>query len=285
MPSWTHLIRFVAVEDNQSHIGQLVDPSRDVGLDTLEGREVKAYEIVGTIFDGEVTENIFTVKFLQSPVERESCNYIRCLGLNYKDHAQEGGFAIPKVPILFTKPRSALIGPYPATVNIPKCAQDGTSDYESELCLVIGKTGRDISEEDALDYVLGYTASNDVSARTMQMITAQWSMSKGLDSSCPIGPVLVATSVIPDPQTLQIKGSYNGTTVQDGHTSDMIFNIRQQISYLSKGTTLEAGTIFLTGTPAGIGYFRKPAVVLEDGSQFSVYIEKIGTLVNKIRYE
>lgn len=101
--------------------------------------------------------------------------------------AQEANLPLPKAPILFTKPRSALIGPYPAAVNIPKCAQDNTSDYEAELCLVIGKTGRDISEEDALDYVLGYTASNDVSARTMQLITPQWSFSKGLDSSCPIG--------------------------------------------------------------------------------------------------
>jgi 2-keto-4-pentenoate hydratase/2-oxohepta-3-ene-1,7-dioic acid hydratase in catechol pathway len=151
-------------------------------------------------------------------VERETCNYIRCLGLNYKDHAKEGGFPLPQVPVLFTKPRSALIGPYPATVNIPKCAQDGTSDYESELCLVIGKTGRDISEQDALDYVLGYTASNDISARTLQLITNQWSFSKGLDSSCPIGPVLVASSVIQDPQTLAIKGFYNGQAVQDGHT-------------------------------------------------------------------
>lgn len=104
--------------------------------------------------------------------------------------AQEANLPLPKAPILFTKPRSALIGPYPASVNIPKCAQDNTSDYEAELCLVIGKTGRDISEEDALDYVLGYTASNDVSARKMQMITTQWSFSKGLDSSCPIGEPL-----------------------------------------------------------------------------------------------
>lgn len=107
--------------------------------------------------------------------------------MNYSDHAEEGGFPTPKVPILFTKPRAALADPYPAPINIPKCAQDDTSDYEAELCLVIGKTGRDISEDDALDYVLGYTASNDVSARTMQMLTAQWSFSKGLDGSCPLG--------------------------------------------------------------------------------------------------
>lgn len=104
---------------------------------------------------------------------------------------------IPKVPILFTKPRTALTGPYPAAINIPKCAQDDTSDYEAELCVVIGRTGKNISEDDALDYVLGYTASNDVSARTLQMLTAQWSFSKGLDGSCPIGQF----TTIPLPQT------------------------------------------------------------------------------------
>ena len=100
---------------------------------------------------------------------------------------QEANMALPKAPILFTKPRTALADPFPGVINIPKCAQDGTSDYEAELCVVIGKSGRDIPEEKALDYVLGYTASNDVSARTMQMLTTQWSFSKGLDSSCPLG--------------------------------------------------------------------------------------------------
>ena len=103
------------------------------------------------------------------------------------DHAKEANMALPKAPILFTKPRSALTDPYPAAITIPKCAQDGTSDYEAELCVVIGKSGRDIPEDDALDYVLGYTCSNDVSARALQMLTAQWSFSKGLDNSCPIG--------------------------------------------------------------------------------------------------
>jgi len=285
MPFWTHLIRFVANEDGQNHLGQLVDTTRDVGVDTFEGKRVEAYMIIGTIFEGQITKTILTVKYLLSPIEKELCNYIRCLGLNYKDHAAEAALDLPKYPIMFTKPRSALIGPYPAAINIPKCAQDGTSDYEAELCLVIGKTGRDISEEDALDYVLGYTASNDVSARTLQMSTTQWTMSKGLDSSCPIGPVLVSPSVIEDPQKLFLKGIYNSNVVQDGHTSNMIFDVRKQISYLSQGTTLEAGTIFLTGTPAGIGYFRKPRVVLEDGGDIRIEIEKIGTLINKVRYE
>ncbi|KUM60877.1 hypothetical protein ACN42_g6229 [Penicillium freii] len=283
MSSWTHLVRFIAVEDSQVHLGQLVNTTRDVGRDSVDGVEIAVKAIEGTIFDGRVTDEILHVKQLLAPVTQEQCSY--CLGLNYIDHAQEANLPLPKAPILFTKPRTALAGPYPAAINIPKCAQDDTSDYEAELCLVIGKTGRDIPEEEALDYVLGYTASNDVSARTLQLITAQWSFSKGLDGSCPIGPVLVAPSVIKDPQTLSIKAIHNGTTVQDGQTKDMIFNIKKQISYLSQGTTLEAGTLFLTGTPAGIGYFRQPRVVLRDGDEISVKIDQIGTLVNKVRYE
>ncbi|PYH80331.1 fumarylacetoacetate hydrolase [Aspergillus uvarum CBS 121591] len=285
MASWTHLIRFVAVEDNHIHLGQLVNTEQDVGKDSVNGVDIPVYLIEGTIFDGRVTDQLMHVKQILAPVSSEQCNYIRCLGLNYLDHAKEANLALPTVPILFTKPRSALIGPYPAAINVPKCAQDGTSDYESELCVVIGRTGRDIPEEKALDYVLGYTASNDVSARTLQLATAQWSFSKGLDGSCPIGPVLVSPSVITDPQTLRIQGIHNGVVVQDGHTKDMIFSIKKQISYLSQGTTLEAGTIFLTGTPAGIGYFKKPRHVLEDGDEFSVTIDKIGTLTNNVRYE
>lgn len=281
----THIIRFVAVEDGRVHLGQLIDTSRDVGLDSVEGVIITAYEINGTILNGTVTKHVLTVKHLLSPVSKEDCNFIRCLGLNYKDHAQEANMALPPAPILFVKPRSALTDPYPASIPIPKCAQDDTSDYEAELCVVIGKTGRDISEEDALDYVLGYTCSNDVSARSLQMATSQWSFSKGLDGSCPLGPVLVTKDVVPDPQALKIRAIYDGQTVQDGTTADMIFNVKQQISYLSQGTTLEAGTIFLTGTPAGIGYFRKPRVVLKDGGDIRVYIDQIGTLVNKVRYE
>uniref|UniRef100_A0A093VJ00 Fumarylacetoacetate hydrolase domain-containing protein 2 n=1 Tax=Talaromyces marneffei PM1 TaxID=1077442 RepID=A0A093VJ00_TALMA len=260
MPSWTHLVRFIAVEDSQEHLGQLVDTIRDVGRDNVDGKDIAVYLIDGTIFDGKETKEVLHVK-------------------------QEASLSIPKVPILFTKPRTALTGPYPAAINIPKCAQDDTSDYEAELCVVIGRAGKNINGEDALDYVLGYTASNDVSARTLQMLTTQWSFSKGLDGSCPIGPVLAASSVINDPQTLSIKAIHNGTIVQDGHTPNMIFNVRNQISYLSQGTTLEAGTIFLTGTPAGIGYFRQPRVVLRDGDEISVKIDQIGTLVNNVRYE
>lgn len=201
------------------------------------------------------------------------------------DEAQEANLALPAAPVLFNKPRTAIADPYPASIPIPECAQDGTSDYEAELCVVIGKTGKNIPEDRALEYALGYTRSNDVSARTMQMATTQWSFSKGLDGRCPLGPVLVTKDAIEDPQALNIKVIYNGQTVQDSTMADTIFDIREQISYLSQGTTLEADTIFLIGSPAGIGYFRQPRVVLEDGGEIRVYIEKIGTLVNKVRHE
>ncbi|KAK5683713.1 hypothetical protein LTR17_027261 [Elasticomyces elasticus] len=192
---------------------------------------------------------------------------------------------LPKVPVLFTKPCTTLADPYPSALVIPKCAQDGTSDYEAELCVVMGKTGRDIKEAEALDYVLGYTSSNDVSARTLQLLTTQWCFAKALDASCPIGPVLVAPSVISDPQSLPIKAIYNGQIVQDGNTRDMIFTIQEQIAYFSQGTTSEAGSLILTGTPAGIGHFQEPRVVLRDGDDIRVHIAGIGTLINKVRYD
>lgn len=125
---------------------------------------------------------------------------------------------VPAAPVLFSKPRHALADPFPAVVAIPKAAQDGTSDYEAELCVIIGKTGRNIPEAKALDYVLGYTCSNDISARTYQLGSTQWSFSKGLDGSCPLGPVLVTKEVIQDPQNLNIKANYNGSLVQNGNT-------------------------------------------------------------------
>jgi 2-keto-4-pentenoate hydratase/2-oxohepta-3-ene-1,7-dioic acid hydratase in catechol pathway len=173
-----------------------VDTSRDVGIDTFDGRKIEAFVINGSIFDGIATNHTLTVERLLSPISKEDCNCIGCLGLNYKDHAKEADLALPKAPVLFTTPRTALVDPYPAAITIPKCAQDGTSNYEAELCVVISKTSRDISEEEALDYVLGYTCSNDVSARALQFATSQWGFSKGLDGSCPIGKRVPSLALI-----------------------------------------------------------------------------------------
>lgn len=183
MPSnWTHLIRFVAQEDGQIHLGQVDSKTYpDLGIASVEKKKIEAKLITGSIFDGQVTEKTMTVAQLLSPISVDETPIIRCLGLNYRDHANEAKMAIPTSPVLFIKPRAALCGPYPQKISVPKLCQDGTSDYEAELTIVIGKTGRDIPKEKALEYVLGYTCGNDVSARTQQFSSTQWSFSKGKD--------------------------------------------------------------------------------------------------------
>ncbi|GAD93501.1 hypothetical protein PVAR5_2112 [Paecilomyces variotii No. 5] len=280
-PKWTRLIRFIAEEDGQVHLGE-VDAKEypDIGLAALKGEKIVARLIHGSIFDGVVTEKTLQVARLLSPIGIEDVSIIRCLGLNYRDHAREANMAIPDVPVLFIKPRTALNGPYPAKINVPKIAQDGSSDYEAELSVILSKSGRDIPESEAMDYVLGYTCSNDVSARTQQFKNSQWCFSKGFDGSCPLGPVLVSQSVLSDPHNLQIKAIHNGSVVQNSNTREMIFNIPSLISFLSQGTTLEKGTVIMTGTGPGIGAMRNPKVVLNDNDDMRVEIEQIGTLVN-----
>ncbi|CAI7580117.1 unnamed protein product [Penicillium pancosmium] len=288
MSAWTHLVRFVAVEDDQVHLGQLVDPTRDVGLDSTNGVPIYAFEIEGTIYNGKVTRNTLQVR--KQLFQRSVPTFVAlALTTSFMHRGaeikQEANMAIPTVPALFSKPRTAITDPYPSAINIPKVAQDGSSDYEAELVIVMGKAARDITAEQAPSYILGYTAGNDVSARDEQMKTPMPCFSKGMDSSCPLGPSLVSTSVIPNPGDLKIMAIYNDKMVQDGHTSDLIFGVSELVAYLSQGTTLEPGTIILTGTPPGIGYFRSPRIFLGNGDDIRIYIEKIGTLVNKVHYE
>ncbi|KAJ5228886.1 hypothetical protein N7489_009594 [Penicillium chrysogenum] len=284
--NWTNLIRFISEEDGQIHLGE-VDTRKypDIGLTVLNGERVAVNLVKGSIFDGVVTETVMHVGRLLAPIGIEEVPIIRCMGLNYRDHATEANMPIPDVPVLFIKPRTALNGPYPAKINVPKIAQDGSSDYEAELSIVLSKSGRDIPESEAMDYVLGYTCSNDVSARTQQFKNSQWCFSKGLDGSCPIGPVFVSPSVVGNPHNLRIKAIHNGTVVQDSNTREMIFDIAKTIAFLSQGTTLERGTIIMTGTGPGIGVMRNPKVVLNDGDDMRVEIENVGTLINKVYYE
>ncbi|KAK4861241.1 hypothetical protein LT330_004157 [Penicillium expansum] len=285
-PNWTNLVRFISEEEGQIHLGE-VDTNKypDIGLAVLNEERIAVKLVKGSIFDGVVTETVVHVARLLAPIEVEEVPIIRCMGLNYRDHAKEANMSIPDVPVLFIKPRTALNGPYPAKINVPKIAQDGSSDYEAELSIILSKSGRDIPESEAMDYVLGYTCSNDVSARTQQFKNSQWCFSKGLDGSCPVGPVLVSPSTIKNPHNLRIKAIHNGNVVQDSNTREMIFDIAKTIAFLSQGTTLEKGTIIMTGTGPGIGAMRNPKVVLNDGDDIRVEIEKIGTLINKIHYE
>ncbi|KAK1226686.1 hypothetical protein PQX77_010330 [Marasmius sp. AFHP31] len=312
---WTRLIRFVAAETSRVHIGEPVDRNLDVGLASHNGQTIKAYEIIGSALDpaAQVTKNVLTVRTLLAPVSNEEVKYVRCLGLNYSDHAAEAGLAKPAFPILFIKPPSSLLGP-DATITIPAVAQppkEHLPDYEVEFTIVIGKPAKDVREEDALDYVLGYTGANDVSFRKHQMAVTQWGFSKGfgehrphssssrttksqikrtnlrpVDNTNPLGPCLVSASSIPDPQQVPLKCVLNGTTVQDGTTADMIFSVRRTIAFLSQGTTLEPGSLILTGTPKGVGFVKKPPLYLKDGDKVSTWIGGgIGSLYNDVKEE
>jgi 2-keto-4-pentenoate hydratase/2-oxohepta-3-ene-1,7-dioic acid hydratase in catechol pathway len=188
--------------------------------------------------------------------------------------------AVPERPILFLKPTSTVIGPDDAIV-LPT---DSTEvDYEAELAIVIGRAARDVSEADALDYVLGYTCANDVSARDWQLrLDRQWARGKSFDTFCPIGPTIVTTDELTDPDALAIGMRVSGETLQSSSTSDLIFGVREIIAYLSRGMTLLPGTVILTGTPEGVGMGRTPQRWLQPGDVCEVEIEGIGTLRNPV---
>jgi 2-keto-4-pentenoate hydratase/2-oxohepta-3-ene-1,7-dioic acid hydratase in catechol pathway len=207
---------------------------------------------------------------------------IVCVGLNYHDHAEEGGQDLPKAPLLFAKWPNTLIGDGEPIV-LP--AESSEVDYEAELGVVIGTTAKHVSERDALDHVQGYICVNDVSARDLQFGDGQWTRGKSPDTFCPVGPRLVPREEIDDPQTLAIRCVLNGQTMQDSSTSQMIFSVAEIIAYVTRVITLEPGDLIATGTPAGVGVFRDPKVLLQDGDEVSVEIDGLGTLTNPVQKE
>lgn len=218
---------------------------------------------------------------LAAPIPKPQKN-IFCVGKNYAAHAIELGSEedIPKAPIFFSKTPTTVIGP---NEKIPRHKNvTDALDYEGELAVVIGKTGYAISEEDAFDYVFGYTIINDVTARDLQNRHIQYLLGKSLDGTCPMGPFIVHKSQIPDPHQLQIETKVNGEVRQKASTNQMIFNIPTLISTLSQGMTLEAGDIIATGTPAGVGMGFQPPKYLHSGDRIEITVEGIGTLINTI---
>jgi 2-keto-4-pentenoate hydratase/2-oxohepta-3-ene-1,7-dioic acid hydratase in catechol pathway len=207
---------------------------------------------------------------------------IVCVGLNYRDHAAEGGQDLPKAPLLFAKWPNTLIGHGDPVVLPPESTQ---VDYEAELGVVIGTKAKRVSERDALDHVEGYICVNDVSARDLQFADGQWTRGKSPDTFCPVGPRLVPRDEIADPQALAIRCIVNGEALQDSSTAQMIFSVAEIIAYTSQIITLEPGDLIATGTPAGVGVFRDPKVLLQDGDEVAVEIEGLGTLTNPITKE
>jgi 2-keto-4-pentenoate hydratase/2-oxohepta-3-ene-1,7-dioic acid hydratase in catechol pathway len=211
------------------------------------------------------------------PIDRPG--KIICVGLNYRDHAEEQGVELPEAPLFFAKYTSSLIGPGEPIVIPPivtKC------DYEAELGVVIGRRVRSVSTENALEAVRGYICANDVSARDLQFADKQWTRGKSPDTFCPVGPRLVPAADIPDPHDLRISAVVNGETLQDSTTANLIFRIDEIISYASQTSTLEPGDLILTGTPAGVGVFRDPQRLLQPGDEVTIEIEGIGALTNPV---
>ncbi|KAF6809950.1 fumarylacetoacetate hydrolase [Colletotrichum plurivorum] len=289
-PSFSRFVRFISREQpNKVLIGEPESDSIDVGLALRDGKEVKVVLWSGSsvLKPGVKTDQRAIVDRVLSPVSAEEVGTIRCIGLNYVQHAKEVGVALPDVPTVFLKPNTALGDPWPSKTTLPLLTQaDDCGDYESELAVILGRTCKNVSEEKAMDYVLGYTACNDVSSRTYQLNQSQWCFAKGFDGSCPLGPTLVSKDLIPDPTKLRIRGLRNGEVLQESGINDLIFSIPKLVSFLSQSTTLPAGTVIITGTPAGVGLGRKPKVTLKDGDEFRVEVlPHVGTLVNVFENE
>lgn len=203
-----------------------------------------------------------------------------CIGLNYKDHAAETGNPAPKEPPIFPKWNNAILDP---GEPILRPRGEKKLDWEVELGVVIGKTARYVTRERALDYVYGYTIINDASAREFQFLTTQWSAGKIPDTLAPVGPFIADRAEIPDPHVLDLKTWVNGTLMQNGNTSNFIFDVRYLVSYLSGIMTLAPGDLIATGTPAGVGFSRKPPVTLQPGDTVRLQITGLGVLENPVK--
>ncbi len=264
------LIRFLD-EQNQVHLGQSID-SRT------------AYRIDGSLTaQWRVTGEKRTIAKLLAPIVPTD---ILCIGLNYREHAKESGSAIPKNPMLFIKASNSLANPGDP-IRVPRLSRQ--VDYEAELAVVMGRDARNIPRGRALEYVLGYTCANDVSARDWQrdrdLGGGQFARGKSFDTFCPLGPAIVTADEIPEPNRLAIRAELNGRTMQDLTTADMIFDVPALIESLSSTMTLRAGSVILTGTPQGVGFARTPPVFLKAGDRIAVEIETIGRLENPVEDE
>lgn len=262
------IIRFIS-EDNKEHFGiyDLHDPehAQEMG-DNMQGEQ------------GLVLQKKRITRLLAPLVPAN----ILALGINYKKHGDETMMEYPEQPILFLKATTSVIG-NGSPIILPLAGPEKV-DYEGELAVIIGKKAKNISPKEAMDYVMGYTCANDVSARDWQFEKqkAQWARGKSFDSFCPLGPWMVSRDEIDDPDNLAISTSINGEVVQEANTSDMIFSVPEIISNLSTSMTLLPGTVILTGTPEGVGFTRQPPLFLKEGDIVEISIEKIGCLSNPV---
>ncbi|MDK3159935.1 fumarylacetoacetate hydrolase family protein [Kamptonema cortianum] len=259
------------------------DPFGKIGYAT-EQNDGSARVIEGDIFGQyQVTDRSADVRKLLAPVMPPS---IFCIGLNYRHHAEETKAKIPEIPVLFMKGLNTIQNPGDP-ILLPTHLKSEQVDYECELAIVIGKAAKNVKRGDAFKYILGYTCANDVSARDWQIKFggSQWCQGKTFDTFCPIGPALVTTDEIPNPNALSIRTTVAGEVLQDWNTNDMIFDVPTIIEFLSGSKTLLPGTLILTGTPHGVGMARDPKRWLQAGETVTIEIEKIGKLTNPVEAE
>jgi len=240
--------------------------------------EQTAHLIEGGVFDKpSVTRQAITVAKRLPPVDPPN---VFAIGLNYRKHAEESGQPLPSAPVIFIKATTSVTGAR-APIILPASAPDQV-DYECELAIVIGTEARNVSVDDAVDHVLGYTCGNDVSARDCQLkLDAQWARGKSFDTFCPLGPVIVTPDEL-DGDNCPVRTVLNGEVMQESNTNDMIFSCRELVSYLSHQFTLLPGTVIMTGTPSGVGFARKPPVFLKEGDEVRIEIDGIGRLTNPV---
>ena len=255
------------------------DRSDVIGLAALTA-DGQAFKLEGDIYSPKATNEKADVAKILAPLQPTS---IICIGLNYRKHAEETGAKFPEYPVVFFKGINTLQDPG-EPIFLPTHLKSDEVDYECELAVVIGRPCKNVSRAEALEYVLGYTCCNDVSARDWQIKRGggQWCRGKSFDTFSPLGPCLVTPDEIPNPNTLKIRTVLNGTVMQDWNTNDMLFDVPRLIEFLSGSTTLLPGTVILTGTPHGVGMAQKPPRWLRPGDQVTIEIEKIGALSNPV---
>ncbi|KAL6917089.1 hypothetical protein ACHAPO_009354 [Fusarium lateritium] len=293
--AWQRLVRFVST-DGRILRGEPILPAPDFDLgdttekDGLKARVIEGDDIYDTTGATRVTDEVVTVKTLLGPLESTDVPIIRCVGLNYATHILEAQRKIPPFPSIFFKP-STTIADHGTNVVIPKLAQDDQADYEGELVVIIGKDAKNVKESEALDYVAAYTAGNDISSRKWQRDpnlaggVPQWGFSKGFDTFAPLGPALVSSTLIPSPEKLSLKTIIDKELRQDAGLDGLVFSIPYLIAHLSSGTTLQKGSVIMTGTPGGVGAGLKPPKYLVPGTDMEVKITEIGTLKNGVKFE
>ncbi|KAH7126061.1 hypothetical protein EDB81DRAFT_810367 [Dactylonectria macrodidyma] len=284
MPStFSHLVRFECEEDGTAYFADL---GPDANGPPSPGTKLSASRSLEDLAI-ESEQKMVTVRRLLAPLPRDGIP-IYCVGLNYRSHAKEASLTIPSCPPLWTKPAASLAYP-DEDIPIGDFCAKSLLDYEGELVFVTSKECRDISPQDAKDYILGYTVGNDLSCRMYQLprySAGQFFFAKAFDKFAPIGPTLISASMFADGRPFTVVTKVNGEVRQTAEfQKDMIFSPEQILSHMSQGTTIEAGTAVMTGTPAGVGAFRSPKTFLQDGDVVEVKMEKVGTLRNKMKFE